>query len=142
MTEYRDFTSLPPEKEQEFVVYERTSVEAGKKAKVIALAVCASFFVLVMGIVFSFEPPKNKMAEDDMGALVAPKKPKKEAQKPPTTEEAPKTEGAAAGEGAAGAAGATGATGDKPAAEGAAAGAAAGATADKPAAEGAKPEGQ
>jgi hypothetical protein len=133
MTENRDFTSLPPEKEQEFVVYEKTSVEAGKKAKVIALVVCAAFFVVTMGVVFSHEPPKNKMAEDDMGALVAPKKPKKEAQKPPATEEAPKTEGAAAGEGAAGA------TGDKPA-EGAAAGAAAGATADKPAAEGAKPE--
>jgi hypothetical protein len=131
MTEYRDFTSLPPEKEQEFVVYEKTSVEAGKKAKVLALIVCAAFFVVTMGIVFSHEPPKNKMAEDDMGALAAPKKPKKEAQKPATTEEAPKTEGAAAGEGAAGAAGATG---DKPAAEGATP--AAGATEDKPAAEG------
>ncbi|HWN71545.1 MAG TPA: hypothetical protein VNM90_28100 [Haliangium sp.] len=139
MTEYRDFTSLPPEKEQEFVVYERTSVEAGKKAKVIALAVAASFFVVVMGIVFSFEPPKSKMAEDDMGALAAPKKEKKEAAKKETpAAEAPKAEGAAAGEGTA--APAAGATADKPAGEGAAA-PAAGATADKPA-EGAKPEGQ
>jgi hypothetical protein len=139
MSEYKDFTSLPPEKEQEFVVYEKTSVEAGKKAKIIALVVAASFLALTMGIVFSFEPPKSKMADDDMGALAAPKKIKKEAKPATPTGEAPKAEGAATGEGAAGAAGTTG---DKPAAEGTAAGAAAGATEDKPAAEGATPEGK
>jgi hypothetical protein len=146
MSEYKDFTSLPPEKEQEFVVYEKTSVEAGKKAKIIALIVAASFLALTMGIVFSFEPPKSKMADDDMGALAAPKKPKKEAKPATPTGEAPKAEGAATGEGAAAGEGAAGTTGDKPAAEGApagaAAGAAAGATEDKPAAEGAKPEGK
>lgn len=140
MTEYRDFTSLPPDKEQEFVVYEKTSVEAGRKAKIIALAVAVSFLVVTMAIVFSFDPPKNLMEHDDMGALGGVDKGKKKAAKP-ATEAAPKTEGAAPAAGGEGAGAAAGATADKPAGgEGAAAGAAAGAT-DKPA-EGAKPEGQ
>lgn len=137
MTEYRDFTSLPPDKEQEFVIYEKTSVEAGKKAKIISLAVAGSFLALVMAIVFSHDPPKNLMEDDDMGALTAPDKEKKEAKKP-ATEAAPQAEGAAPAAGGEGAGAAAGATADKPA-EGE--GAAAGATADKPA-EGAKPEGQ
>lgn len=124
--EYKDFSSLPPDKEQEFVVYEKTSVEAAKKAKIFAGIASLSFLVVVMAIVFSFDPPKNKMAEDDLSALAAPKKPKKDAEKP--AEEAPKPEATApAGEGAAPAAGATE---DKAAGgEGAAAGA------DKPAGE-------
>lgn len=100
MSEYKDFSSLPPDKEQAFVVYEKTSVEVGKKARIISVIVAASFLVVVMFIVFSFDPPENKMAHDDMGALAGPKRPAKEAVKP-ATEEAPKAEGAAAGEGAA-----------------------------------------
>jgi hypothetical protein len=94
MTEYKDFSSLPPETEREFVVYEKTSVEAGKKAKFIALGVAVSFLVIVMAIVFSFPKPHNLMAEDDMGGLAAPKDGK--AEKKPADK--PKTEGAAAGE--------------------------------------------
>jgi hypothetical protein len=142
MNEYKDFSSLPPETEREFVVYEKTSVEAGKKAKVIALGVAFGFLAIVMVIVFSFPKPHNLMAEDDMSGLAAPTdKDGKEAKK--AEGEKPKTEGAAPAvdkpaEGAA--AGAEGAApaGDKPA-EGAAPagdkpaeGAAAGAEAGKP----------
>lgn len=124
MTEYKDFSSLPPETEREFVVYEKTSVEAGKKAKIIALSVSFGFLAIVMAIVFSFPAPHNLMAEDDMGGLAKPKEEK--AAKPAA--EKPKTEGAA--EGAAADKPAEGAAADKPA-EGAAAPAEAGKTEDK-----------
>ena len=131
MTEYKDFSSLPPETEREFVVYEKTSVEAAKKAKVAALAAAFGFLAIVIAIVASFPAPHNLMAEDDMGGLAAPTAEK--ADKPAADK--PKTEGAApaAAEGAAPAAAegkpaegtapaaAPGAAGDKPA-EGAAAG--------------------
>lgn len=140
MSEYKDFSSLPPETEREFVVYEKTSVEAGKKAKVISLAVAVGFLAIVMAIVFSFPAPHNLMAEDDMGGLAAPtgktegEKPKAEGAAPAADKPA---EGAAADKPAEGAAAAEGAA-DKPAegaadkpAEGAAAGAEAGKTEGK-----------
>ncbi len=139
MSEYKDFSSLPPETEREFVVYEKTSVEAAKKAKIAAMAAAFGFLALVIAIVFSFPAPHNLMAEDDMGGLAAPTADEK-ADKP--ADEKPKAEGAAEGAAAGAAEGkpaegkpaegtAPAAAGDKPA-EGAAAGGA----------EAAKPEGK
>jgi hypothetical protein len=133
MSEYKDFSSLPPETEREFVVYEKTSVEAGKKAKFIALGVAFGFLALVIAIVASFPAPHNLMAEDDMGGLAAPTK-DENAAKPAADK--PKTEGAAEGAAAGAAEGAApGAAGG--AAPGAAEGTPAGGTA--PAAAGDKP---
>lgn len=119
MSEYKDFSSLPPETEREFAVYEKTSVEAAKKAKIAAMAAAFGFLALVIAIVFSFPAPHNLMAEDDMGGLAAPTADEK-ADKPAA--EKPKAEGAAAG-----------------AAEGAAAGAAEGKPAEGTPAEGTAP---
>ena len=123
MTEYKDFSSLPPETEREFVVYEKTSVEAAKKAKVAALAAAFGFLAIVIAIVASFPAPHNLMAEDDMGGLAAPtaeKADKPAADKPKTEGAAPAAAEGKPAEGTAPAA-APGAAGDKPA-EGAAAG--------------------
>ncbi|ACY15885.1 hypothetical protein [Haliangium ochraceum] len=72
MSEYKDFTSLPPEQEQKFVVYEKASVEAEKKGKLIAAIVSLSLLVVILGVVFSFDAPESKMAHDDLSALTGP----------------------------------------------------------------------
>ncbi|MCG8417078.1 MAG: hypothetical protein MJE77_03930 [Proteobacteria bacterium] len=69
MSEYKDFTSLPPDKERQFVVYEKRTVESSKKAMLFGIVISAVFAVVVVIVVFSFPPPENKMAHDDMGML-------------------------------------------------------------------------
>ncbi|WP_428268262.1 hypothetical protein [Haliangium sp.] len=101
MSNYKDFTSLPPDKEAQFVVYEKTTVEALKKARVIALCVTVGFLITIMAIVFTHDPPKNKMAHDDMGLLKSGPEAKKSqvpAKKPAAAEgeAADKAEGEAA----------------------------------------------
>lgn len=89
MSQYENFSSLPPEKERAFAVYEKTSNETAKKAKKISVIVAAVFGVLLLIVVFSFEEPENKMAEDDMGMLEAAEdEAKEEATKPDTAEAA------------------------------------------------------
>ena len=66
---YVDFTSLPPEEEAKFVVYEARTQETAKKALKIGLIAGAVLGVLMVIIVFSFEKPKNLMANDDIGIL-------------------------------------------------------------------------
>jgi len=71
MSEYKDFTSLPPEKERHFVVYEKSSREVLKKARIIGIVAGGLFGLLVVAIAFSHEPPADGhlMAGDDMGNL-------------------------------------------------------------------------
>ncbi len=69
MSTYKDFSSLPPDKETHFVVFEQTSVQALKKARIIALVVSLLFFVSVMVVVYSQPEPENLMANDDLGLL-------------------------------------------------------------------------
>jgi hypothetical protein len=102
MSQYENFTSLPPDKEREFVVYEKTSVEAGKKAWRIG-AICGAVFGLIVVIIaMSFEAPHNKMADDDMGMLKRSEK-KDEPAKPsaPAPAAAPAADTPAEGEAAA-----------------------------------------
>ncbi len=66
---YVDFTSLPPEEEATFVVYEARTQETAKKALKIGAIVGGILGVLMVIIVFSFEKPKNLMAGDDIGML-------------------------------------------------------------------------
>lgn len=60
--EYQNFSSLPPEQERSFVVYERTSVEAGKKALTFGVISGLVFGVFVIALVFSFDAPENAHA--------------------------------------------------------------------------------
>ena len=69
MSNYKDFSSLPPDKEQHFVIFEKTSVETLAKAKKIAAIVAGVFGLIVCVIVLSFDKPKNLMEDDDMGQL-------------------------------------------------------------------------
>lgn len=62
--EYKNFTSLPPEQEQSFVVYERTSIESAKKAFTVG-AICGGIVgVLAIFFYMAFDPPKNAHAVD------------------------------------------------------------------------------
>jgi hypothetical protein len=84
MNDYQNFSSLPPEKERDFVIYEKTSVEAGQKAWRIGMITAITFGVLVVAIVFGAgSKPENKMAGDDLGML-------KRAEKKETKAVAPK----------------------------------------------------
>lgn len=115
MSNYKDFSSLPPEVERSFVPFEKAAIENGKKAWRIAFVVCAVFLAAVLALVFSTEPPHNKMADDDLGSL----RPAAEADKKPAA--APAAEAApAAGE--APAEGSAAAADEAPAAEGSAEG--------------------
>ncbi|GAB4570446.1 MAG: hypothetical protein Tsb0020_25210 [Haliangiales bacterium] len=69
MSTYKDFSSLPPDKETHFVVFEQTSVQALKKARIAALVVSLLFFVSVMVVVYSQPEPENLMENDDLGLL-------------------------------------------------------------------------
>ena len=96
--EYKNFTSLPPEQEQSFVIYEQTSIESGKKA--LTLGMICGGVVGVLAIIFymAFDPPKNAHAvepESELAEEVAPKA--APAPKPaPAEEAAPAAEGEAA----------------------------------------------
>lgn len=98
MSEFKDFSSLPPDQEREFVVFERHAVQSGKKAKIIGLIASMTFLVLLMSVVFSQPPPENLMAHDDMGAFSAPAK-KAEAPAAETPEAAAEGDGEAAAQG-------------------------------------------
>jgi len=99
MDHYQNFTSLPPEEERTFLVYEQRTQEAAKKSVVTGLIVGASFFVLVFMTVCVVYPHagENLMAGEDMGML-ADDKERKETRQTMETAPAPeaKPEGAAA----------------------------------------------
>ena len=63
MDEYKNFTSLPPDQERTFVVYERFSRELGRKALRTGIIAAASFFVILVGLILGVKPdtkPKIK----------------------------------------------------------------------------------
>ncbi len=64
MNEYVNFSSLPPDQEATFVVYERHTQENLKKAFTIG-AICSLIFgVLAVGLYFGVEPEEDKTAKD------------------------------------------------------------------------------
>jgi hypothetical protein len=65
----QNFSSMPPEQEAAFVVYEERSVTAAKKAMTLGVIVGVSFFLVTILIVFSHSKPKSKMEGEDMGML-------------------------------------------------------------------------
>ncbi len=66
---YQNFTSLPPDQEATFIVYEARTQESAKKAMTLGLISGLIFLVVIVAIVFSHDKPKNKMEGDDMGQL-------------------------------------------------------------------------
>ena len=64
MAEYVNFTSLPPEQEATFVVYERRTQEALSKSLVIALAAGATVFLIAVGLYFGVKPEEDKTSKD------------------------------------------------------------------------------
>jgi hypothetical protein len=61
--EYQDFTSLPPEQEQSFIIYERTSSESLKKAMTLGTISGVVVGVLALMLFFSYDAPPNIHAE-------------------------------------------------------------------------------
>ena len=57
---YSNFSSLPPEEEQHFVVFERRSVEASKKAMTIGLITSGLLGLFITVLVLTSDPPAAK----------------------------------------------------------------------------------
>jgi hypothetical protein len=87
MSEYHNFTSLPPEQEASFVVFERHQQENLQAGFKIGAIVAAIFAVLAFGIYFGVSPKEDKTAKDmDLNQL---KKKSKTDAPAPTPEAAP-----------------------------------------------------
>lgn len=71
---YESFSSLPPEEERQFVVFEQRTVESAKKANVIGIVVAGAFALLTLIIVMSYwgTLPKNKFGEEEPAAETGP----------------------------------------------------------------------
>jgi hypothetical protein len=84
MSDYSQFTSLPPHEEAAFVVFERNTQESLQKAFMIGMISAVSFGLLALGIYFGVSPKKDDTAKDmDMQQLKTVKKaPTAEAPKP------------------------------------------------------------
>lgn len=114
---YTDFTSLPPEEERAFVVYEQTSRESGKKA--MTLGAIVGILVGLFGVIlyFAVEPPPSvhavapsELGEEAKTVISTPPQPEPEEPAPAAElgaeeeaapdEAADGEEGAAAEEGA------------------------------------------
>lgn len=63
---YQDFSSLPPEQERSFIVFEQKMVESSKKAFNMGMIVAGIFGVIVLGIVFSHDKPEAKIKAEDI----------------------------------------------------------------------------
>lgn len=87
--EFQNFTSLPPEQEQTFVVFEKTSVESGKKAMTIGVVAGAIFGICVIALVFSHDAPENAHAVKAPPTKVGEAKKKVKAPAPAPVEAAP-----------------------------------------------------
>ncbi len=71
---YQNFTSLPPEEEQQFVVFERQSVESQKSALTIGLIVAGAlgFLLILIQLTVTPTPPLHTDAlDDDLGSETA-----------------------------------------------------------------------
>jgi hypothetical protein len=71
---YESFSSLPPEEERHFVVYEQFTQENAKRATTIGVVAGIGFAVVIIGIVAAFwgSTPKIKFEEAEEEAAAAP----------------------------------------------------------------------
>src|SRR5262245_54030202 len=70
---YDSFSSLPPEEDQQFVVFEQRTVESSKKAQTIGWAVAGGVLLFVLITVFSnwgtlHKPSEEEPAEEEHAA--------------------------------------------------------------------------
>jgi hypothetical protein len=63
---YSDFSSMPPDQERAFVVFEQRTRESEKSAWRMGGIVAAIYGVLMVAIVFSHDKPPPLIAEDDI----------------------------------------------------------------------------
>ena len=71
--EYHSFSSLPPEEERQFVVFEKRTAEAAKSANNIGFGVATGLLVLTLAIVLGFWAPiKAPGVEEEQGAPPQP----------------------------------------------------------------------
>ncbi len=87
--EYQNFSSLPPDEEATFVVYERTTTEASKKAMTLG-AICGGVVgVFALMLFLSFGPGRNAHAVDPVSDIEEEAPAPKAAPAPEPVEEAP-----------------------------------------------------
>ena len=91
---YESFSSMPPEEERHFAVFEEFTQQNVKRANVVGLAAAIGFGVLVIGIVAAYwgTAPKAKFdeaAEESAAAAPAPTPTPAPAPAPAPTEPAP-----------------------------------------------------
>lgn len=101
--EYKNFTSLPPEQEATFVIYEQTSSESAKKAMTMGTITGVAIGILGLILFLSFDAPKNAHAvEPESDLKEEPRKKAAPAPAPAPTpapaEVAPAAEAAPTGE--------------------------------------------
>ncbi len=86
MSEYSNFTSLPPEQEASFVVFERHQKENLDKGFKFGAIAAVIFAVLALGVYFGVTPEEDKIGKDmDLNQL----KKKSKTDSPAPTPEAP-----------------------------------------------------
>jgi hypothetical protein len=86
MSEYHNFTSLPPDQEATFVVYERYQRESLDKGFKFGIIAAAIFGVLAVALYFGVTPEEHSAAKDmDLNQL----KKKSKTDSPAATPEAP-----------------------------------------------------
>lgn len=74
MSAYKDFSSLPPEEERQFAVYEERSQVAAQKATksgIIGGAVVGVVWILFAAITFPSWSAEQEAAEEEEGAAAA-----------------------------------------------------------------------
>jgi hypothetical protein len=83
MSEFVNFTSLPPDQEATFVVFERHQKENLDKGFKIGVIAAAIFGVLALGVYFGVTPEKDKLGDDmDLNQLKKKSKTDVEATQP------------------------------------------------------------
>ena len=68
------FTSLPPEQESSFLVYEQRMVTTSKTANNVGWGVAIAMFVLLLVVVYSFPAPKHAEAPAEGAPAAEPAK--------------------------------------------------------------------
>jgi hypothetical protein len=64
MTQFVNFTSLPPDQEASFVVYEQKMAESEKSGFTIGAIAAAAFLVVALGIYLGVAPDKRDLGKD------------------------------------------------------------------------------
>ena len=71
MAEYESFSSLPPNEEATFVVFEKRTVEAAKTASMVGLGFAGGFFALILLVVIGLWGPIKKPWQEEIKRMLA-----------------------------------------------------------------------